>query len=437
MASYNSPIFQSVFNPNNFDQIYQITNFVSSNVANIFTQINTFMTDVFINGTLYVNDIHAVGTFNGTNVSYYYNLKGPIQAQFDSIRDADNVVINSTVSVGNTYTIDYTEKANVINTGDNINSILQFYIPTGYPGLNGTNTIQPSFRIGNVSSSDIASVTLTGTQIDNVFNFGLKSGTNAIQPSFRIGSVSSSDIASVTLTGTQIDNVLNFGLVPGIDGLNGINGIDGKTPSFTIGTVLSSTYSSVYLSGTNDNPILNFILQKGADAGITTFSIGSVITDSNYSSASITYSSNDIERLNPILNLVLQKGNTGATGLTGLRGNTGPTGPKGDQGAPADTTALIAATTIAGASASASTASAVFSAGSATASAASATASALSAASVEAKLIYFDANLFLQKEICRATLTVTNGIFDVVTLRPIGESEFVYDVLCNENMFSI
>ena len=122
MASYSSPIFQTVFNPNNFDQIYQITNFVSSNVANIFTQINTFMTDVFINGTLYVNDLQIVNSFMGTNVNYYYNLKAPIQQQLDSITSGDNVVINSTVSVGNTYTIDYTEKANVLNTGDNINS---------------------------------------------------------------------------------------------------------------------------------------------------------------------------------------------------------------------------------------------------------------------------------------------------------------------------
>ena len=63
MAYYNSPIFQYVFNPNNFDQIYQITNFVSSNVANIFTQINTFMTDVFINGTIYANDIQILNSF--------------------------------------------------------------------------------------------------------------------------------------------------------------------------------------------------------------------------------------------------------------------------------------------------------------------------------------------------------------------------------------
>ena len=415
MASYPSPIYQTVFNPDNFNQIYELTNFVSTNVANIFTSINTFMNDVYVSGTIYTNDIQIVNTFLGYSISYFQGIKAPMQAQFDSILNQDNVVINSTVSVGNTYTIDYDEKANVINTGSNTNSILEFYVPIGYPGKDGASAIQPSFSIGSVTSSDIATVTLTGTQIDNVFNFGLKSGQN----------------------GTNGTN--------GINGINGVNGIDGITPSFSIGTVLSSTYSSVYLSGTTDNPILNFILQKGVNGQTPLFSIGSVITNSNQSSASITYLLSDVDRLNPILNLVLQKGDTGATGATGLtgatgaRGNTGDRGPqgqKGDQGAPADTTALVAATTLAGASASASTASAVLSAGSATASAASATSAALSAASVEAKLIYFDANLILQKQICRATLTVTNGVFDTVVLRPIGRSEFSYDVLVDQNIIS-
>jgi hypothetical protein len=60
MASYATPIFQSVFNANNFNQLYDLSNFVYTSSANIFTNINTFMNDMFINGTLYVNDIQAV-----------------------------------------------------------------------------------------------------------------------------------------------------------------------------------------------------------------------------------------------------------------------------------------------------------------------------------------------------------------------------------------
>ena len=128
MSAYPSPIFQKLFNANNFNKIYELSNFVYTTSANIFTSINTFMNDVFINGTLYVNDIQAVNLL-GYNVSYFYNLRAPIQQQFDAILSNDNVVINSTVSVGNTVTVNYDEPGNVTNSGTYTNAILNFEIP--------------------------------------------------------------------------------------------------------------------------------------------------------------------------------------------------------------------------------------------------------------------------------------------------------------------
>ena len=79
MASYPSPIYQTVFNPDNFNQIYELTNFVSTNVANIFTSINTFMNDVYVSGTIYTNDIQIVNTFLGDSISYFQGIKAQIQ----------------------------------------------------------------------------------------------------------------------------------------------------------------------------------------------------------------------------------------------------------------------------------------------------------------------------------------------------------------------
>jgi len=126
MASYATPIYQKLFNPNNFTKIYELSNFVYTTSANVFTSINTFMNDVFINGTLYVNDIQIVNNFMGYSVSYFYNLRAPIQQQFDAILSNDNVIINSTVSVGNTTTVNYDERANVTNSGTYTNAILNF-----------------------------------------------------------------------------------------------------------------------------------------------------------------------------------------------------------------------------------------------------------------------------------------------------------------------
>ena len=119
MAGYIITKYQEVFNPDNFNNInfFDISDIVFKSVGNIFTSVNTFMKDVLINGTLYVNDIQILNTFLGYNIAYFQQLKAPIQQQFDSITTGDNVIINSTVSVGSTISVDYDQPSKVINVG--------------------------------------------------------------------------------------------------------------------------------------------------------------------------------------------------------------------------------------------------------------------------------------------------------------------------------
>lgn len=173
MARYISPIFQSVFNPQNFDQIYDLSKFIVSNLRNVFTDINTFMKDVFINGTLYVHNLYVVNTFMGYSVKYFDNLKAPIQQQLDGITSGDNVIVNSTVSVGQTTTLNYNQNAYVSNSGTSTNAILNFGIPQGIAGKNAS---QPNFTIGNVTSGSYPNVYLTGDQINPILNFQLERG---------------------------------------------------------------------------------------------------------------------------------------------------------------------------------------------------------------------------------------------------------------------
>ena len=443
MASYRTPIYQSLFNPDNFNQsvFFDYTRIVFDNLANVFTSINTFMSDVLINGTLYVHNIQIVDTFLGYNISFFQNITAPIQQQFDSITTGGNVVINSTVSVGQTITLDSSQPARVNNSGTSTNAILNFEIPQG---LGGLNAVQPNFSIGTVTSSSTStpSVTLTGSNIDPVLNFNLKNGIdgiNAVQPNFSIGTVtsSSSSSPSVTLTGSNIDPVLNFNLKNGTNGIDGINAVQ---PNFSIGTVTSSSSSSpsVTLTGSVIDPVLNFNLKNGSDGITPIFSIGDVNTSDSYSFVSIS----NADLSNPVLNFTLQKGDKGDKGDRGDKGDAGSNGRNGNDGKDADTTALIALTATAvgaaGASGTAATASGV----SATASATSATASGISATAareaadeVNARLYYFEANAVTNTQKCKATLDIINPAYEtIVKLSNSEQSEFRRNVQFDENV---
>ena len=467
MATYLKPIvLEDVFNIINFQQIQNNTTsflgYAQLTLSNTFKNINTFLSDVFVNGTLYVTNLNISHTFLGYNISMFNGLKAPIQAQFDSITTGGNVNIQSTVSVDETITVSNETPASVENIGTNINANLRFYIPEGAPAIQpefsigdvkttaspsvtltgttikpvlnfglvtGNDGITPSFSIGTVTSQSTPSVSLTGTTANPVLNFGLQkgdtgaAGKDATQPSFSIGTVSSASTPSVSLGGTNPNYQLNFGLVPG---LNGTNGTNGTTPTFKVGTVTDSSNASVSLGGTSPNYELNFGLVPGTTP---TFKIGTVESVNN-PYVNISYDSS----INPVLNFGLKTGDTGGKG---------DPGPKGSPGKDADTTALgLAVTAAAGSAGIAGTAAttAVGAAGTATTSATAAGTAATAAEEallqINTKLVYFTANTALHKEICSAILTVSNGVSDTVYLSPTDTSIFGNDVLFDEHIIS-
>ena len=114
---------------------------------------------------------------------------------------------------------------------------------------------------------------------------GLK-GDNGVTPNITIGSVIQGDETKVELTGTLENPILNFTLqkgdkgeqgesgfpgIPGDKGEPGEKGEPGITPNITIGNVTTGYYSEVTMTGTPENPILNFVLEKGqtGDTGMT------------------------------------------------------------------------------------------------------------------------------------------------------------------------
>ena len=124
----------------------------------------------------------------------------------------------------------------------------------------------------------------------------------------------------------------------GETGPQGPKGDTGATPEFSIGTVttgVAGSSASASISGTSLNPVLNLVIPKGdtgaagndgqtGAAGATgatpNLTIGTVTTGSAGSNAAATITGT-IE--NPILNLTIPKGDTGATGANGTNGTNG------------------------------------------------------------------------------------------------------------------
>jgi hypothetical protein len=148
MAQYPAPrVYEDVFNLENFAnlQTFQNTyNYAKLNISNTFTDVTVFMADVIAAGKTTLADLNVVNTFLGYPVSYYQNLSAPIQAQFDSIKSGDNVTIISTVSIAPAVTVDSSTPASVTNLGNNVNAVLQFFIPQGVQGIQGLQGIQGS-----------------------------------------------------------------------------------------------------------------------------------------------------------------------------------------------------------------------------------------------------------------------------------------------------
>lgn len=121
----------------------------------------------------------------------------------------------------------------------------------------------------NVTKADsIATIVVTkkdGTSETVYINDGVKGDTGAT-PNIHIGNVVTGNTSSVTRSGTNENPVFDFVLEKGDQGIQGIQGIQGETgltPNIQIGTVTSGDTTSITITGTQENPVLNFVLEKG------------------------------------------------------------------------------------------------------------------------------------------------------------------------------
>ena len=235
MAQYPAPrVYEDVFNLENFAnlQTFQNTyNYAKLNISNTFTDVTVFMADVIAAGKTTLADLNVVNTFLGYPVSYYQNLSAPIQAQFDGIKTGDNVTIISTVSIAPAVTVDSSTPASVTNLGNNVNAVLQFFIPQGVQGIQGLQGIQGSTgatgQQGPIGLQGVQGITgstgATGQQgpIGLQGVQGITGSTGNTGPTGSTGSTGSTGYTGST--GPQ-----GIQGIQGTQGIQGIQGIQGE-----------------------------------------------------------------------------------------------------------------------------------------------------------------------------------------------------------------
>jgi phospholipase/lecithinase/hemolysin len=122
---------------------------------------------------------------------------------------------SATITVAETSTLPPGSNATVVNVGTSSAAVLQFGIPEGEPGSNGTT---PDFTIGTVvtgAPGSEAEATITGSQANPVLNLTIPAGSNGAVPTVSLGTVtavSSVSNPAITNSGTASAAVFNFSI---------------------------------------------------------------------------------------------------------------------------------------------------------------------------------------------------------------------------------
>ena len=156
MALYRAPrVFEQVFNLENFIDVSVLQSFIGFaqlSASNVFQRVTTFASDVIIATRLTVTDLNVLNTFLGYDTNIFSGIKAPLQAQIDSVIAGG--IIQSTVSVADTKTLDAGSAASVKNIGTSISANLEFSIPRGPIGptgdVGGTGSIGPTGCTGAI-----------------------------------------------------------------------------------------------------------------------------------------------------------------------------------------------------------------------------------------------------------------------------------------------
>jgi hypothetical protein len=184
MALYPAPrVYEEIFNLENFYALQTFQTFfgyAKLATSNIFQGFTTFASDVIIATRLTVTDLNIMNTFLGYNVNIFSGIKAPIQAQIDSVIAGG--IIQSTVSVSDTKTLDAGSAASVKNLGTSISANLEFSIPRGPVGatgdVGGTGSIGPTGYTSALSSPPVSIIPSNTTDTSVIIDL-----TNATQAS--------------------------------------------------------------------------------------------------------------------------------------------------------------------------------------------------------------------------------------------------------------
>lgn len=244
----------------------------------------------------------------------------------------------ATITVGNVTTGEVGSDAQVTNTGDEHNAVLDFTFPRGVKGDKGDT---PTISVGSVTSGDTANVSNSGTDTAAVFDFTIPKGDKGDAGTVSVGEVETlpaGSQAQVTNTGTTTDAVLKFSIPRGDKG-------EGLALDYTADNVGSLPTGSVTVGQTG---IVNGVLyvwngsqwleqgqmqgapgepgKDGEPGKAATITVGTVNTGEPGSQVQITNSGSENAA---VLNFTIPKGADGAQGEKGADGTNGADGKDG------------------------------------------------------------------------------------------------------------
>ena len=259
----------------------------------------------------------------------------------------DNSGGGSTVSVnvGETTTGEPGTNANVTNSGDETNVVLNFTIPRGKtgpqgpqgkPGADGKTGPQgpagSGVAAGGTTGQVLAKKSNTNYDTEWIDNSG---GGSTV--SVNVGETTTGEPgtnANVTNSGDETNVVLNFTIPRGKTGPQGPQGkpgADGKTgPQGPAGSGVAAggTTGQVLAKKSNTNYDTEWIDNSGGGSTVSV-NVGETTTGEPGTNANVT---NSGDETNVVLNFTIPRGKTGPQGPQGKPGADGKTGPQGPAG---------------------------------------------------------------------------------------------------------
>ena len=189
----------------------------------------------------------------------------------------------ATVQVGTVTTLGAGEQATVTNSGTPGAAVLNFGIPKGNDGANGTTFTPAVDTNGNLSWSNDGglpnpeTVNIKGAQGEAAT---VQVGTTTTLPA--------GNQATVNNSGSSEAAVLNFGIPTGQPGA------DGLAATITVGEVTTGaagSQASVTNSGTENAAVLDFTIPQGADgaSGVTDVTAGTPTEQDGYTVTPVTF----------------------------------------------------------------------------------------------------------------------------------------------------